>query len=183
MSASAISIKDRELAIEAEEACKVVVFYENTAARVGAMSVCDRLVEQFAEDLDFEFRWWKFKRLGDPVMVGHVMEAATSADIVMFCPQDDRLPAEVSEWVESWAESGVTSDGAIALVLPANVDPAGEAARMSGALKWAARRLQMDFLQVSVPRVTTTSEPRMQELPAPLPAQEPPHAYHWGLNE
>lgn len=183
MSASAISIKDREIATGTEDSCKVVVFYENTSTRAGAMSVCDRLVEQFADDLDFEFRWWKFKRLGDPDIAGQVMQAATAADIVMICPQAASLPADTAEWVETWAESGAASDGAITLVLPANVDPAGEAANLMISIKWAAARLGMDFLQVSVPATVATGGKAPLRPPVPLPTAEPPHTYHWGLNE
>ena len=182
MSTSTISIKDREIAAEIEDACKIVVFYENTPARVGAMSVCDRLVDQFAEDLDFEFRWWKFKRLGDTNLRGQIMEFALKADIVMFCPQGAGLSEEASEWLEAWAESGVNSDGAIALVVPANVDPEGGTAKLSPGFKWAAKRLGMDFLQVSVPMISSDAGSRPAQAAVGTSADSLQHQ-HWGLNE
>ncbi len=171
---------------ETEDTCRIVVFYEDNWARARAMSLCERLVDQFAEDLDFEFKWWKFKRLGDQALAQHATAAATAADIVLFCPHNNELSPEASDWLDSWSEAGVNSGGAIALVVAGRTDSEA-ATKLTLRIKSAAVRLGMDLLHLPVPPAQEMGLAGGKLAPPfptpPVPHMERPMVHHWGLNE
>src|ERR1700749_1584571 len=71
------------LPVEVADTCKIIIVYQDTESRATGMRVCERLAEQFGDDLDFEFRWWSFRRLTDPTVSLRTQVMAVDADIVM----------------------------------------------------------------------------------------------------
>jgi len=115
--------------------------------------VCERLLERFGEDLDFEFNWWKLSRLEDAALAQRATHAAAVADIVMVCTHSGDLPPETADWLETWAESGVKRDGALALVSAEAPNPLAELT--ISRMERAAQLLGKDFI-----RLTPEDSPR-----------------------
>lgn len=187
MSASANGAVGHDMEFEPAETCKVVVFCEDTQARAGAMHVCERLVDRFAEELDFEFGWWKFSRLAEPNIAQRASVAASAADIVIFCVRRTDLSREASEWLDAWMNSGVKRNGALTLVYAGQDTQAPPLDNILSRFEHTAQRMGMDFIHLSLPAPGTAAyadNPAANAAP-PVPAPDPgrPHVLHWGLND
>src|SRR5687767_12150460 len=64
--------------------CRVIVLVEDLQARNEAMEVCDRLVMQFAEELNFVFSCWEVEKLWEPATARQMLEDAVQADILLI---------------------------------------------------------------------------------------------------
>jgi len=162
----------------AGDTCKVMVFSEDHRARERAIHMCEQLLAQFGEDLDFEFGWWRLSRLADVALARRAAVAAATANIVLFCVRDGDLPAEAADWLESWSESGMHGEGVLALVSASPPDASSpvNAAR----LEHAAQRLGFDFIRFT-PQETEPSPPWISDA-----SPSDPYTLdirHWGLNE
>ncbi len=161
---------------EAADTCKVVVLCENALARAQAVHVCEHLLAQFGEDLDFEFGWWKLSRLAESPLAERIRQAAAAADIVIFCVRGGELPAAAATWLDSWAASGAQSEGVLACA--STEWPHRCSDNTLSRLQQAAQRLGMDFI-----RFTPAESPAARLSQVQAPDRCPHDIRHWGLNE
>jgi len=184
MSASEASFPTRGLLQGSPSPCKVVLFCEDSQTRGRALRVCERLLERFGEELDFEFNWWKLGRLEDSTSARRATRAAAEADIVMFCTHSGDLPPDLADGLESWAESGTNAEGA--LVVVSAEAPAPLAELTLSRVERAAQQLGKDFIRLTpeaarVPGLEESSDPLASAF---VEADAPQtHVRHWGLNE
>lgn len=165
--------------------CKVLVLYEDSAARLKVMQMCERLVEQFSDDLAFEFSWLKFQRLTDPGLAAHVRDTAGCADIVMFCTHGNDLPPEAVAWLDNWFPTRNHSKRAIALLFAEPLNAAASLGALRYRLENAATRLGIDFLPLVLPPANTSGNDQQGRFPISYSKVQPSDNlhYHWGLNE
>ncbi len=146
MSAAKISVSGA-VALESQgETCKVMVLYENTAARAKAVTTCRRLAGKLEHAPVFEFDWWRFSCLGQSVRAQLAEEEAAAADIVLFALAGEEFPVEIVNWLENWRQRRSKSPGLLVLVTTwsGNFLPLADTPMIQ--LEEVARRHGMDFL-------------------------------------
>ena len=84
------------------EALSALVAYEDSITRNRAMRICDRLVQKFWKDFEFDFSWWRFDFLRDAELAQAAAAAAADSDLVVISAHGGReLPAPAQQWIES----------------------------------------------------------------------------------
>jgi hypothetical protein len=127
-------------------ACQVVVVYEDTSCRTGAMLVCNRLVQEFWTEIEFKFSWWRFDYLRDSLLAASAARAACKADLILVSAHSNRpFPGPLVQWIESWT-SRRTGNGALMGLFWANNGQADAASPKQIYLRQIARRAGMEFL-------------------------------------
>jgi hypothetical protein len=172
---------------ELKPACQILILHEDFPAYTRAVEVCRRIMEQFANALDFDIKCWNFIELADPNCARHAAKTAGAADIILLSMQTPGLPSVLDRWLDVFFAARFRSDGALALVLnePACSPEALEA--LLARLEQLAGRLGMDF----VPLLPGHTAAVMDILPTedwpatvmPLEISDRPPSDHWGLNE
>ena len=85
------------------DTCTVVVIYDNTASRARAMTACDFFVNQFWENVELEFHWWRTDFLQDPGLAGDAAKNATESDFLIVCLGEAGADlATLEAWFENW---------------------------------------------------------------------------------
>jgi hypothetical protein len=174
-------------------ACAVVVAYEDTATRDRAMLLCDHLVNQLWEDLDFELSWWKFDYLSDPQIAAEAAQAVGRADMVIFSAHAGReLPQAVETWVETWPADRDNPESALVALIGMESDLMKGVCPIHVYLREVARRARMDYLidpredlsvggDSSVEAIAQRAGTVTSVMDRILRQANPPS--HWGINE
>ncbi len=172
--------------------CKIVVLYHDSPSREQAMNVCSRMISKFWQDLPFEFSWWKFSFLADPVMAGLAAQAAASADIVLFSVSTpDELSSEVKACIELWLDQKPNPGGLLVALVGREGDvketsnPAhdhlrriAQRGKMEFVSRWESSALEgTAYVDMMMSRANQVS-PILEEM---LQRTQPPQ--HWGINE
>ena len=125
----------------------IVVIHDNSAGRVQATLACDRLVERFWSECEFEVNWWPCDILSQHHSATEAMSKAITADIILFAFQSaTELPNAVKEWIETWLSQRGEREGAL-VDLASRADQAHEtAANRHFYLRQVAHRGGMDYL-------------------------------------
>lgn len=171
----------------APEKCGVMVLYEEVPSRDLALRVCDRISQNFAGDLEFEFTWWGLRYLSDAQVSLEARRFAMEADLIIVAVQRTALLSmEVLAWFEH-SLLGRRSPGGALAVLQTTAD--------DGSLPWQhpyllslAQRSHLDYLPLSVSDLAPEengSSPGEIVLPhlSRTPDQNPQHFTGWGINE
>ncbi len=69
---------------EKGEVVSALVAYEDSTTRDRALQVCDRLVQKFWRDVEFDFTWWRFDFLRDGEIAIAAANAATQSDLILL---------------------------------------------------------------------------------------------------
>jgi len=166
--------------LEAREACQLLVFSEDFSTYERAAEVCRRMQSQLGGDLEFDFKCWSFFELADPECARAVLKDARTSDIILFSIQGAELPAVAVEWLETLPAWRARAEGALALVVNAASDPAAVEKLVSW-MDQSARRMGMDFLQLTVPAVEPVALP--PAFATSTEFSEHQEWNHWGLND
>jgi len=85
------------------EACRVLIAYEDVVSRDSALRLCDRVFQEFQDDLDFEADWWAFKYLEAPELGEKAAGAAANSDLLIVSA-DGRgdFPLQIKHLFECW---------------------------------------------------------------------------------
>jgi hypothetical protein len=165
-----------------------MVLYEEVPSRDLALRVCDRLSQNFADDLDFEFTWWGLRYLGDAQVSIEASRFAMEADLIIVAvSRTAMLSMELLSWFERSLLGRRSPGGALAVFQTSPDD---------GSLPWQhpyllslAQRSHLDYLPLSISQLTLEpgeNPPNEIILPhltrAPLP-NHPHHSTGWGINE
>jgi hypothetical protein len=173
--------------METAEVCQAVVVAEDSSTQISAMELCDRLLKQLGDELQFNFHSCRFKELSDPHHARAAAQAVARADILLVATHGDDLPASVRSWLESCYELRTVSVGALALLFVEPISASAAVSDLVGRLQAAAGRLRMDFL----PLVPQPAEPIRKALQGGSGSMNPllkgilnrPPPDHWGINE
>lgn len=124
--------------------------------------LCQALEQEFGGDLDFEFGWWAFDRLGDSQELHTAAEHAAEADLILLSVHaGNELPRPVQEWIEAGLARRRKRGGAVALLVGPAQRSGGAGWPIDSYLRYLAERAGMDFW-VSTP--CETSEPMPDSL-------------------
>lgn len=181
-------------AIEAEDTanpldiCTVVVIYDDAIARTRAMTACDYLVNQFWENVELEFHWWRTDFLEDTSLADLAARNAIEADFLIVCVgQNHSASPSLEAWFENWIARRHGREGALldlsAINLPGN--------RQTEFLREICGRGSFDYLTPAPTSATAAANPSWPpgrqgaNLPPELEGRRshsrPPS--HFGLNE
>jgi hypothetical protein len=94
-----------QLTPESNDICTIVVLYDCDATRARALTACDFLVNQFWQDVELEFHWWRTDFLRDETLATVASANAVASDFLIVCLESHR---EISPALESWFENWVT---------------------------------------------------------------------------
>jgi hypothetical protein len=132
--------------------CLIVVAYEDTACRAGAMLACNHLVQEFWKDIEFKFSWWRFDYLRDSELSSAAVRAAAKADLVILSAYSKGpFHSVVPQWTEQWVQRRASNEGALLGLFWTQEGQKDLASPKQIYLKDVARRTGMEFLS-QVPR-------------------------------
>ena len=189
---SVLAKVDSSMADE-EEALSALIAYEDSVTRDRAMRMCDRLVEKFWKDFEFDISWWRFDFLRDAELAQAAASTAARSDLVLISAHGGReLPAAVSHWIETWVARRGPRSGILAAMIGTGEDPFKGLTPIHVFLREAAQRANMDYLPQSmdaplnkldgsIETITTRAEKVTSLLDNIL--HRPTLPLHWGINE
>ena len=76
--------------VEKGDLFSAVVLYEDVATRQRAMQICDRLVQKFWADVEFDFSWWRFDFLHDSALAGDAVRLAARSELSLLAAHAGR---------------------------------------------------------------------------------------------
>ena len=180
-----------ETASELADKMSVLVAYEDTPAHDRARQYCERLLNRFWGDLDFDFSWWSFDFLRDAVRAKAAAAAAAKAQLIIFSVRTSTgLPLAVRNWSETWLGLRKIRGGALAVLFEA-ADPKKPAPTITY-LRQLAEQACLDFLQEGATESATVpgeaerpGAKRKGRVTTALKQILDPHSRpaHWGINE
>src|SRR5438034_10459789 len=89
--------------VEKGDLFSAVVLYEDLATRDRAMQICDRVVQKFWADVEFDFSWWRVDFLLDSALAGEgVRLAVRSLLIVLVAHAGGWSPRLGMNSIERW---------------------------------------------------------------------------------
>lgn len=175
------------------EAISVLVAYEDLSTRDRAMRVCDRLMQKFWKDDEFDFSWWRFDFFNDPAIVDAAANAAAHSNLILVSAHARReLPLAVQHWVETWLPRRQPGPGMVAAMIGTEQDELRGVTPIHVYLREAAQRAHMDFLpdvmsaplgkwDGSIEKITNRAEKVTSLLDNILHRPDAPE--HWGVND
>ena len=119
----------------------VLVVYDAANARQSATQFCDRLVERFWAESEFDVEWCCFSSLEQTREKAAVADKAVDANLVVFAAEKE-LPLHVIDWVELWLARRGEREGVL-VGLPGSE---AEAAGTHLYFRNVAHRAGMDYL-------------------------------------
>ncbi len=143
---NALKVTELKTVNELELPCRVVIFYEDAAARQNAFDRCEQLRREFSGDVSFELDWWRMSTLTSPVLAQLAEEAVADADVVIFSFETANLPEDIHQWLETWQSPRSKADGAMAIIVNEPIDPCARDTVFLP-LQTAAAKRGLDFLQ------------------------------------
>jgi len=146
MRASPIRRKGAASFEDLKPACQVLILHEDFSAYSRAVEVCRRVMERFANELDFDIKCWNFIELADPNCARHAAKTAGGADIILLSMSTTRVPMELDRWLDFSLASRFRTEGVLTLVLSAYDNPPPDLEKLSLRLEQLAGRLHLDFI-------------------------------------
>jgi hypothetical protein len=156
---------------EPEHEFRIEIVYENPTAGVSALTLCERLIEQFSGTFPLHVATHSFKALEDELQTASLPHAG--ADMI-FVASAGTLPTALVEWLNRQDQRG--ADAPVALV-DMTLQQTPNAGRIHEFLKCAAERHRLELFckEHFEPGTTFTSS---------SPRSFPSHTIrHWGINE
>lgn len=178
---------EEQLTPESSDVCTIVVLYDGDATRARALTACDFLVNQFWQDVELEFHWWRTDFLRDETLATVASKNAMAADFLIVCldPHREIAPA-LESWFEGWVENRSGREGAL-VDLTCDSRSNGELTLIQIFLREVCQRGSFDYLTAilgdgRIPK--TDNQPAkeyFQRIDDILSEPRPPS--HFGLNE
>jgi hypothetical protein len=131
-------------------ACQVLILHEDFPAYTRAVEVCRRVMERFAEEMDFDIKCWNFIELADPNCARHAAKTAGMADVVLLSMSTAQPAVELGRWLDLSFVSRFKDDGALALVLNYANQLEADQSKLVSRLEHLAERMRMDFMCLSL---------------------------------
>lgn len=128
-----------------------VIAYEDATTRDRAMQVCERLVQRFWKDMEFDFKWWRFDFLRDAGFARQAARQAAGSDLIVFSAHAGReLPGIVEKWIETWLPWRGRRDGVLVAMIGTAEDQLRGLIPIQVYLRQVAQRANMDYLSQAV---------------------------------
>jgi hypothetical protein len=130
------------------QGCSMVVFYETPGSREAAVRFCDRLVERFWKDREFDIHWASFSAPEEQSNAVAAAKKAASADLIVFAVSPHgSMPEEMIAWIESWLPARGEHEGALVGLLGNHADSGWNpsSTEKNAYLRNLAHRLSMDY--------------------------------------
>jgi len=94
---------ERKLLLPANTAFKVVLAFDDEAAKTQTTQSFAAIAREVTRDLEFETTWVRFEQLDDPRFAREAAEVAADADLILIAAsRNDSLPASVESWSRHW---------------------------------------------------------------------------------
>jgi hypothetical protein len=181
------AVIEEQYSPDATDVCTIVVLYDGDKTREKALAACDYLVNQFWQDVELEFHWWRTDFLRDSTLATVASTNAVASDFLIVCLDSDR---EIAPALESWFEGWVTKrsgrEGAL-VDLTSNTRSNDELTLIQTFLREVSQRGSFDYL-TAVPDEGKNPQPAndpsgkyFHEMDDILGKTRPPS--HFGLNE
>ena len=170
-----------------------IVLYEDLATRHRAMQICDRLVQKFWADVEFDFSWWRFDFLHDSALAGDAVRLAARSELILLAAHAGReLPPAIKNWIESWLPIREPGFGVLVAMIGTEEDRLRGLSPIHVYLREAAQRANMDYLpqvidaplgklDASIETIANRAEKVTSLLDDIL--HRPPTPLRWGINE
>jgi hypothetical protein len=125
----------------------VAVVYEDAATRAEAVSFCDRLMERFWAECEFDVGWWSFDHLKEGDSAKEASQKAVEANLVVFAvrPEGGISPG-FDAWIETWLTHRGDREGTLVGLLTSGNELLDDAAGKHVYLRNVAHRAGMDYL-------------------------------------
>lgn len=112
-----------------------------------ALSICERLVSKFWDELEFKFSWWLFTNLDYAANAAEAADVAAQAEMVLFATASTgELPERVKSWIEMWVNRRPDHGGALVCYTADEQTLSAQNSPVRGYLRQIALRGRMDFL-------------------------------------
>jgi len=125
---------------------KVVVVYEDEAAREQAVKFCDELVQNFWTKCELDFSWCSFSSLKEKAGNDFAAKAAEAHAIVFASSPDSTMPNHVEEWMQLWLRGRGEREGILIGLNDPGADLEGRLPGKYAYLRSVALRAGMDYL-------------------------------------
>jgi len=178
---------------EEGEVFSALIAYEDSTTRNRAMQICDRLVQKFWKDVEFDFSWWRFDFLGDTGIVKAAGNAAARSELILISAHAGReLPAPVQGWIETWLPRREPGKGVLVAMIGTGEDRLKGLTPIHVYLREAAQRANLDYLpqvmDVALGKLDASFETitkRAQKVTSLLDniLHRSPVPPRWGINE
>jgi len=157
------------------------------------MQICDRLVQKFWADVEFDFSWWRFDFLLDSALAGDAVRLAARSELILLAAHAGReLPPPVKNWIESWLPIREQGFGVLVAMIGTEADRLRGLSPIHVYLREAAQRANMDYLpqvidaplgklDTSIETIANRAEKVTSLLDDIL--HRPPTPLRWGINE
>jgi len=141
------SAKNNEAPSQAKETWSVAVICEDELTRSRALAVCDRLVQQFWAEIEFQFHWWQFAHLREAAPAHDAANVAAAADLIVWAthPEGD-FPEHVTAWIQTWLGKRGHREGALVALVGHEHDISSKRIAKHLYLREVAHRANLDFL-------------------------------------
>ena len=124
-----------------------LIAYEDSLTRNRAMQICDRLMEKFWMDMEFDLSWWRFDFLRDAGIVKAAANAAARSDLILVSAHAGReLPSHVQKWIETWVPRRELGNGVLVAMIGTSEDQLRGLTPIHVYLREAAQRANLDYL-------------------------------------
>jgi hypothetical protein len=166
--------------------CQIMVLSEDAQTYGRAMYVCQHVLAQFAEKLDFNFHCWNFRQQGDLLSVRQSVDLAARADIILLSVSGIHLGETLHEWLQAFSENRSRTQGTLALVFGPDAGPWASLQKLADLIQDFTEAAGLDFVPLMPENRTSIlpSPPRHPTHGRDYPQYaDRPNYDHWGLNE
>jgi hypothetical protein len=168
-------------------ACQILVLSEDVMTYGRAMYVCQRILAQFAFEVNFNFRCWDFQHQNDAQSIESTVEIASNADIILLSLGGVELNHSLNQWLQAFSETRSKTEGAFVLILGMEAGPAWAIQKIANQIQAVSGLVGMDFVPlIPTVKAEVTLPPQRETWPRGTGVRlnnERPNYDHWGLNE
>lgn len=178
---------EEQSSTDTRDVCTVVVLYDGNATRARALTACDYLVNQFWQDVELEFHWWRTDFLRDTTLATLASTNAVESDFLIVCLDSNiEITPALESWFENWLTKRVGHEGAL-VDLTSVTKAKAELTQVGVFLREVSRRGSFDYL-IAIPDEENTSPAsdrsfREQPVVTDDIREEFRPPSHFGLNE
>lgn len=131
----------------ARETWNVTVLYEDTDIRQRAMDVSDLLMRRFWSDIEFDFNWWRFSFLDDPMLARQASRHLSDSNVlILSLRRKNELSANLKRWLEQSLDARGVREGAFIALFDEAGTPPPTGSHQDLYLRSLAQRSGMDYL-------------------------------------
>jgi hypothetical protein len=178
---------EEQLTPESSDVCTIVVLYDGDTTRARALTACDFLVNQFWQDVELEFHWWRTDFLRDATLATVASTNAVASDFLIVClDSHQEIAPALESWFEGWLANRNGREGAL-VDLTDSTSSQSELPLINNFLRDVCQRGNFDYLTAipddgkTIRGANNSSVENFQAIDNILGEIRPPS--HFGLNE